>query len=137
MGTNAQVLGHTRPPAATVLAGVLRRDRYRSLTGTFCVAYEDAGELIPPGIADTLGEVVVPQQVGGSQVFQINGVVGVHKCQRRLVVVIATLALDVLIRAGQQLHRLCAAVAPLRATTHATLRPRQALLSPAVVARIL
>src|SRR5258708_837049 len=111
MGTHAQALGHTRPTATTVLAGVLCGDRYYPLAGPYCLACEDATEPRPAGIADALSQVVIPQHIGDLQIFQVNRVVLAQQGQRGLVVVIGALAFDVLMGLRQQCHGLLAAVA--------------------------
>ncbi len=61
--------------------------------GACCLGFEDGTELRPARIADALGEVAVPYQVGDPQVFQIDGVVVPQQRQRGLVVEVGALPL--------------------------------------------
>ncbi len=112
--------------------------------GAHCRGFEDAAERGPAGIADALGEAAIPPPIGDPQIFEGDGVVGAQQGQRGLVVEVAPLPREVLVRLGEQRDRLlaaCAALlaacAALLAAAHAPLRLRQFLLAPAVVARML
>src|SRR5258708_6822590 len=133
MGTHAQALGHTRPTATTVLAGVLCGDRYYPLAGPYCLACEDATEPRPAGIADALSQVVIPQHIGDLQIFQVNRVVLAQQGQRGLVVVIGALAFDVLMGLRQQCHGLLAAGSSPLSPPPPPSRLCAALFSPSVV----
>ena len=86
MGAHAQPFGHTRPTAATVLAGVGGGHRDDPTPGACCLGFEDGTELRPARIADALGEVTIPYHVGDPQIFEIDGVVLAQQRQRGLVV---------------------------------------------------
>src|SRR5262249_14756247 len=136
MGAYAQALGHALPTAATVLAGELGRNRHHSPTGPFCLVCEDGTERCPPGIADALGEVMVPDHIADLQIFQVDRVVRAHQGEGRLVVEVAPLALDLLLLLGASPDGFpppFAAFLPARDTSLGLL---QSLLGFAVVAGI-
>src|SRR5258708_26081596 len=86
MGTHREAFGHPRPTAATVLAGVLRRDRHHPTPSACCFGGEDAAELRPAGIADAFAEMPVPHHGSDPQGFEIEPVVLAHEGEGRLVV---------------------------------------------------
>src|SRR5262249_18761319 len=122
MGTHAQALGHPLATAAAVLAGVLRGDRDDPTPGAGCRGFQDGAERRPAGIAAALGEVAVPHQSGDPQIFERDAVVGAQQTQRRLLVEVAPLPLDRLVRLGEPTHRRAAPMAPLLAAGDAPLR---------------
>jgi hypothetical protein len=105
--------------------------------GPCCLGLEGSAELLPVGITDALGEMVIPHQVSDPQVFSIGHVVGPEKGERRLVMKVAPLPLHLLVLAGQQPRGFLPAFAPLLPAGEPFLRLRQRLLSLAVMARIL
>src|SRR5258708_4797121 len=122
MGTHAQRLGHTLPASATVLRRKRGRHSYDSTPGPCCLGFEDGAKRRPTSIADALGQVTVPCQVGDPQVFEIDRVVQQEQRQRGLVVKVCALSLHPLVRPLETAHGLAAALAPLLATTDAPLR---------------
>jgi len=75
MGTNAQTLWHSFATAATILAGIVGRNRKHLTPGACCLGFEDATELAPRRITDALGEVFVPYHIGDLQIFEVDGIV--------------------------------------------------------------
>jgi hypothetical protein len=65
---------------------------------------------------DAFGELVVLEPIGRLEVFVIDRIVLTHAHERRLVVQVLPLALYLLMRLGEQCHRLTSALAALRAT---------------------
>jgi hypothetical protein len=64
------------------------------LPSVCCFESKDGEERTPASIGDALGEVVIPEHVGRLQRFVIDGVVLLHQRERRLVVEVLPLALD-------------------------------------------
>src|SRR5262249_42586654 len=137
MGTHGETLLDARSTATAVLAGIGRWHGDHSTASICCFAFEDGPELCPTGIRDALGQVRVADQVGHLQVFQIDHCIALYQVERRLVVEVSPLPLDLLMLPGQPLHGLSAALAPLLAARHATLGLLERLLCSAVMARIL
>ena len=79
VGTDTQGLGDTLPTAATILAGVLRRDRNHALTGARRLEFKGGPKLRPARITDALGETRVPYHVADLQIFQIEPIVLVNE----------------------------------------------------------
>ena len=71
---------------ATVLAGVLGRNRDHLTPGACCLGLKDGPELCPAGIADAFGKVVVPDHVGDPHIFEVDGVVLPQQRERGLMV---------------------------------------------------
>ena len=94
-------------------AGLTATTRFPALRS---LESEDGQERAPPRIGDALGEVVVLDHVGDPQVFVIDHVVRLHQREGFLVVEVAALAGDVLMRLGQQRDGLAPPVAALLAS---------------------
>ena len=131
-------LGHARPTAATILAGVGGRHGDDPTPGACCLGFEDGAELRPTRIEMLLAEVTVPYHVGDPQIFEVNRVVlaqaaSVRSCggSRRAGAAPSDAAL------ASQLDRLAPAVAPLLAARDTTLGLGELLLTTPVVARVL
>src|SRR5215469_12651242 len=137
MGPDGETLLDAFPAAAAVLGGIGRRHGDDSTASVPCFAFEDGPKLGPAGITHALGEVVVPDQVGHRQVFQIDRVVLPHQEERRLVVEVVPLPTDLLVLLRQELHRFAAAPAALLAARHPALGLLQLPLGSAIMARIL
>ena len=101
MGPDGETLLDPLPTATAVLAGIGGRHRNHSTASICCFAFEDGPKLRPARIADAFGEVRILDQVGHPQVFQIDGVVGSHQGERRLVVKVPPLPLDLLVLLGE------------------------------------
>jgi len=71
-----------------------------------CLGVEDGAKLRPAGIADALGQVTIPRQVGNPQVFQIDRIVVSEQRQCRLVVEVLPPALHCLVRPLEMAHGL-------------------------------
>jgi hypothetical protein len=84
---------------------------------------------------NALGELVMLEQVGRLQLFMIYGVVFAHKCERGLVVKVLSLALHLLMRFSEQLHRLASAMVPQLAPRDTPLRCCQRAFGLATPAR--
>src|SRR5262245_48146576 len=119
---HAEALLHARATPATLLAGILRRDRHHLPTGAGCLGGKDGPKRRPARIADACRQAVIPYQVGDPQVFQRTRVVLLDQPACGLVVAGAPLPSHLLLVCGDQPPRLPAARAPL-------LPPGQALLS--------
>src|SRR5262249_26346479 len=89
--------------------------------------------LPPARRADALGQVASAYQSADRQLFAREHVVLSEQRERRLVVVIGTLALDVLMRLGQQDHRFLAAVAFLLLASDPLLGRLEPLLCAPIV----
>jgi hypothetical protein len=63
---------------------------------------KDGQERAPPGVGDRLRQVVIPDHIGNPQVFVIDHIVRLDELARFLVVKVAPLSCDVLMRLGQQ-----------------------------------
>src|SRR5258707_6670618 len=135
MGTYAEGFEHALPTAATLLAGVLRRNCHHSLPGACCLESEDGAELIPRSIADALGEVGVSQQIADLQVFEIDHLVLAEQCECGLMLKGAPLALHLLVFPLQERHRLLPAVAALLPAGDPAVGGGQLLFHLAVVAK--
>src|SRR5690242_12168025 len=122
MGAYRETLRHTFPATATVLAGVVSRNRDRPTPSVCCFGFEDGTELRPTRIMDALSQVMIPYHIGDLQIFEIDGVVLAQQMQRGLVVEVEALALDVLMRLAQQRFGLAASLTPLLPFGDAALR---------------
>src|SRR5258708_40289635 len=96
MGAHAQGFGHTFPTARTLLTGERGWHGDDSTPGPCCLGFEDGPKRRPARIADAFGEVVIADQVGDLQVFEIDRIVGSEQRERRLVVEVAALSLHLL-----------------------------------------
>src|SRR5258708_37651544 len=63
MGTHREAFGHPRPTAATVLAGVLRRDRHHPTPSACCCGGGGAPALRPHGSPGAFSVLPVPPPV--------------------------------------------------------------------------
>jgi hypothetical protein len=72
MPADRQAFGDLHTAARTPLAGIDRRHGDNPLPSVHCFGAEDTQELRPSSITDTLGEMVVPDQVGRLHVFVID-----------------------------------------------------------------
>src|SRR5215469_16480290 len=122
--------------ATTVLAGVRRRDRDHLTPGACCLGAEDGAKRCPARIADAFGKEVVAHHIRNPQVFEIDRVEPAQQGKRGLVVEVASLLLDMLMPALEQLHRLATALAPLFTATYPTLSSGELLFRRAVATRI-
>ena len=113
MGTNGERLLYSFPTPATVLGGVLCRQRYHSLPGACCLESEDGTECCPARIADAFGEVTVPHHVGDLHIFQIDHVILAYQSERCLVVEVVSLAPYALMFLRQLRYGLTGAFAPV------------------------
>src|SRR5690349_13350777 len=75
MGTSREAFPDPLATARTILAGEVRWRRYDGYTGNLPVIVEPAQKQPPTGIADTLGKVMVLDEVGNLQIFIGNQVV--------------------------------------------------------------
>ena len=96
---------------------------------------KDSEELSPARIADALGQVVIPHQVGHSQVFMIDHVVGLHQLGGLLVMEVAALPCNVLLGFGQQGYRFASAAAALFAPCYPSLAAAQIRFGLTIVTR--
>jgi hypothetical protein len=119
VGAHAQALGHARPTAAAILAGVLSGDRHHPTPGACCLGFEDGPDLRPARSADALGAVALPHHSGAPQVFERDGGVVPQQWERRLVVEVAARARHRLMRPLEVAHRFAAALTALLATAEA------------------
>jgi hypothetical protein len=106
------LLDHDTTPA-THLTGVGGVDWYGPATGACCLVRkdgEDGEERAPPRIANTLGEVVVPEHVGRLYVFMIDRVIGADERERRFVVEVLALPSHRLMRLGKECYRFASTV---------------------------
>src|SRR5260221_4928236 len=115
MGAHTQRLGHALPASTTVLRRERGWHRDNSTPGACCLGFEDGTECGPAGIADALGQVTVPYQVGEAHVFEIDRVVQEKQRQRGLVVKVGAVPLHRLMGPLEVAHGLAAALAALRA----------------------
>jgi hypothetical protein len=97
-------------------------DRKYFPTGACRLESEDGEKRRPARIGDALGEVVVLDHVGRVQVFVIDRIVRPHQGERRLMVKILPLALQLLMRLGKQRYRLAPTMAALLSSGPPTLR---------------
>jgi amphi-Trp domain-containing protein len=137
MGPHRQTFLDPHPTAATVLGGIGGWHGDDATASVCCFAFEDGPELCPAGITDALGQVVVLDHVGHLQVFKIDDLVVAHQLERRFMLEVAPLPVDLLVLLGQELHGLAAAFAPLLATGDTALRLFQLSLAAAGVPGIL
>ncbi len=151
-GAYTQAFGYAHPTPATVLTGVLSRNRNPPMPqspdapiprcpnppmpSVSCFGFEDGPEVRPACVAAGLGEMAIPHHAGDLHLFAGEGVVVAKEVQRRLVVEVRALALHRLVRLGEQSNGLAAAMTPLLASGDAPLRLRALLLAASVVARI-
>ncbi len=70
MGTDTEALRRSFSTAATVLAGVLRRNRDHSFTGACCLVFEDGPELAPCRIIDALGKMALSGWIASANTSQ-------------------------------------------------------------------
>src|SRR5260221_8354590 len=122
--------------ARTGLRGERRWHGYGSLPSVCCFESEDSAELPPAGIADALGEGVVPHQVGHLQVFVIDRVVLPDQRKRLLMMEVLPYPADRLMGLRQELDRLAPAMAALLAPRHAALGSPQVQFGDAEDARV-
>jgi hypothetical protein len=94
-------------------------DRLHSLPSIRSFESEDDEERAPPRIADAFGEGVVPDHVADLQVFVVDHVVLFDQCASFLVVGVAPLPGNVLLRFGQHDDCFASAMTPLLAPRHA------------------
>jgi hypothetical protein len=136
MPPNGQALLHELPTVRprTPLAGERGIDCNHSLPGSYRLESKDGQEHAPPRIRDALGEMVVLDHVSDPQIFMIDHIVGLDKRGGLLVVEIAPLAGDVLLRLGQQRDGFAAPAAAFRASCDSPLAAAQIRLRLAVVA---
>ena len=66
-----------------------------SLSGSYRLESEDGKELGPPGIGDTLGQMMVQHQVADPQVFVVDHVVCLYQLRGLAMVEVASLIADV------------------------------------------
>ena len=69
MSTHAERLWHQRSALRAFLARVMGRNLNDSTTSVFGFVFENEHEHVPPGILDTLGEVVILEHPGDVQVL--------------------------------------------------------------------
>src|SRR5689334_7300306 len=93
---HAQAFLHPRPAVATVLAGIVWRDRDHLTASVHCFALKDGAKRAPARITDALAEAVVPYHVRYPQVFEIDGVVLSQEPQCRFVMEVRALSLHLL-----------------------------------------
>ena len=98
--------------ATTGLRGRGRRHGDDSTPGPCCLGAEDGQALGPPRVAEARGQVVILDQVGRLHVFVRDRVVLPDQGERRLVVEVGALALDLQRCLGEQPYRFAPPVAP-------------------------
>jgi hypothetical protein len=125
-----------RATARAPLAGKRRVDRNDSLPGTRSLEGEDGEELPPAGIRDALGESMVLHHVADPQIFVIDDIVLARQRAGFFVLEVPPLPPHVLMRLGEQLDRLSAALTALLPPGDAALRLGEPLLRRAVVPRV-
>src|SRR5262249_27861793 len=123
--------------ACTILRGVHGWHSDDSTASICCFAFKEGTECCPPRIADALGEVMVPYQVGDPHILQIDDIVSAHHQERGLVVKGRALPLHHLVLPLQQVHRLAAALAALLPAAHPALGFGKLFLCFAVVPWVL
>ena len=102
MPANGQALRDDNATARTGLTGERRVYRLHSLPGARSLESKDGEKLSPARIADALGQMVIPHQVGNPQVFMVDDIVGVDELVGLLVVEVTPLPCDMEMRLGQQ-----------------------------------
>src|SRR5262245_43912348 len=100
----------------------MRGDHNHLLTGACCLVLKRGTQRCPSRIADALGEMVVPYQIGDPQVFEIDQVVVTHQIACYLMMEILALTTDFLVLPGEQLTRRIAAFTTLPLAREPTLR---------------
>jgi hypothetical protein len=137
MGTHAQAFLDVLTTSTTFLRGIARRDSDDLMTSSLSLIVKDTEKRAPTGVVNALGEMVVLHHARHVQVFDTNATVALYVLLSRLEMEIAALATDFQMHARDFAVRFAAAMASLLATTYGALRMREALLPPAIVARIL
>ena len=135
MPADRQALLHQDAAAATSLAGRGRRHSYHSLPGACSLESEDGQEPRPARIADALGKVVVLDPMGRLPIFMGDAIVGAHQPCCVLVMEVAPLVGDGVLRFRQEHNRGGAAMAPLLTPRHPPSAAAQRRCGFAVIGR--
>jgi hypothetical protein len=122
--------------AAAVLRGEARRDSYHGNAMHLPIIADPGEELPPTGIADTLCQMVILDQVGNLQVFKGHHVARLDKRPCRLGGKVFTLPLDLEIAFCQAFDGFLAVLGPLDFAGDTPMQALQALLCFPQIARI-
>lgn len=137
MRADAQALLDVLVTPAAFLRGEARRDSDDLMTSSLSLILKDTEKRAPTRVVNALGQRMVLYHPCHVQVFDIDVAVSLRIVLRDVVMMMAALARDLEMLARDFPRRLVATMAALRATAQRALRVREALLSSAVVARIL
>src|SRR5262249_13428640 len=137
MGAHTQALLHVLPTPAAFLRGEARRDSDHLMTSSSSLIFKDTEKRAPTRVVNALGQMMVLHHPSYVQVFDTDATVLLRIVLSDVNVMIAALARDLEMLARDFPRSLVATVAALLATAQRALRMGEALLSSAVVARVL
>src|ERR1051326_5053379 len=137
MGTSRKPLVHPFTTARTILAGEAWGDSYNGNAMQPAIVAQPGEEQPPTGIADTLCQRMILDEVGNLQVFIGNEIARFHQRTRSLGREVFTLPTHFEIALGESFDGSSAALGTLGLAAHAPLQPLQFGFCLAQIAGIL
>lgn len=126
-----QGLGDMRSASGASLRRISGVHQHHFPPSIFCFGLKDVDELTPTGVTDALGQGMVPNHVGYSEVFSSNEATAFHQHVSSLVMEVTTGIPDTLMLPSQDMDSLASAIATLPSARDPLLGLDQCGLGPA------